>query len=112
MDSPEGLRRGPRWQVHSLRRSTGMGDGGILLRRSRRRVARAVFSRLFIDLGGAANNVVFLAGTGRSGTTWVSHFINYRNEYRYIFEPFPSPKANICTAFRYRQYLRPENDDP
>jgi hypothetical protein len=55
---------------------------------------------------------VFLAGTGRSGTTWVSHFINYRNEYRYIFEPFPSPKANICTAFRYRQYLRPENDDP
>lgn len=91
---------------------TGMGDNGILLARVRRRVAREVFSRFFVDAGGGPNNVVFLAGTGRGGTTWVSHLINYRNEYRYIFEPFPSPKANVCNAFKHRQYLRAENNHP
>jgi len=53
-----------------------------------------------------------LAGTGRGGTTWVSHLINYRNDYRYIFEPFPSPKATICEAFKHRHYLQPDNNDP
>jgi hypothetical protein len=89
-----------------------MGDNGILLTRVRRRVARAILSRLFVDAGKTLNKVVFLAGTGRGGTTWVSHLLNYRNEYRYIFEPFPSPKARICDAFKHRHYLRPENNDP
>jgi len=52
---------------------------------------------------------VFLAGTGRSGTTRLSNKINYNNEYRYIFEPFHPYKVNICRKFRYRQYLRPDN---
>ncbi len=26
-------------------------------------------------------------GSGRSGTTWISHLLNYENKYRYIFEP-------------------------
>ena len=89
-----------------------MGNNEILLTRIRRRAARAIFSRLLVDVRGTLGKVVFLAGTGRGGTTWVSHLINHRNEYRYIFEPFPSPKATICEAFKRRHYLRPDNNDP
>jgi len=33
-------------------------------------------------------NTIWLIGAGRSGTTWVSSLINYRNSYRELFEPF------------------------
>lgn len=52
---------------------------------------------------------IFLAGSGRSGTTWISNIINYNNEYRYLFEPFHSKRVSLCKNFNYRQYLRPEN---
>lgn len=54
---------------------------------------------------------VLLAGDGRSGTTWVSSIINYKNNFRCIFEPFWSRKTPICYKFRLLQYLRPENKD-
>lgn len=62
-----------------------------------------------MDLGGGPQDSIFLAGSGRSGTTWLSEIINHRNEYRYIFEPFYPDKVNICKNFRRKQYLRPEN---
>lgn len=52
---------------------------------------------------------IFLAGSGRSGTTWISNIINYNNEYRYLFEPFHSRRVRLCKGFNYRQYLRPKN---
>jgi hypothetical protein len=71
-------------------------------------MARAPFSRLFgalhVDLDRDHRNSVFLAGSGRSGTTWVSGIINHRNGYRLIFEPF---HPGICKNFRRKQYLRP-----
>lgn len=70
---------------------------------------RKINSRIFIDYNKNYKTSIFLAGTGRSGTTWVSNIVNYKNEYRYIFEPFHSYKLNICKEFEYRQYLRPEN---
>jgi hypothetical protein len=54
-------------------------------------------------------NTIFLAGSGRSGTTWVSDVINYRDEYRYVFEPFHPGKVKTCKGFRRKQYLRPED---
>jgi hypothetical protein len=73
-------------------------------------VTRAPFSRLFgalhLDLNRDHRNSVFLAGSGRSGTTWVSEIINHRNEYRLIFEPF---HPGICKIFRRKQYLRPDD---
>lgn len=54
---------------------------------------------------------VFLAGTGRSGTTWVANIINYANAYRLMFEPFHSEKVGQVRHFRYRQYIRPENQE-
>jgi Sulfotransferase family len=63
----------------------------------------------YVDLGRDHRDSVFLAGSGRGGTTWVSDIINYRGEYRYVFEPFHPGKVDICRNFRSKQYLRPDD---
>jgi hypothetical protein len=63
---------------------------------------------LHADLGrGDHRSSVFLAGSGRSGTTWISGVINHRNAYRFVFEPFHPGKVRILRHFRRKQYLRP-----
>ncbi len=62
-----------------------------------------------LDLDHDHKNSIFLAGSGRSGTTWVSDIINYKDEYRYVFEPFRPDKVEICKDFKRKQYLRPED---
>ena len=62
-----------------------------------------------VDLVRDHRNAVFLAGSGRSGTTWVSEMINYRNGYRFVFEPFHPGKVRVCKNFRRKQYLRPDD---
>ncbi len=66
--------------------------------------------RLFIDLGNY-RQTIFLAGTGRSGSTWVADLINYNNSYRMMFEPFYPEKIKLLKEWNARQYLRPENDE-
>lgn len=66
-----------------------------------------VLGTLHVDLGGDHRSSVFLAGSGRSGTTWVSEIINHRNGFRLIFEPFNPDRVGICKNFRRKQYLRP-----
>jgi len=70
-----------------------------------------LFSKFYINLDSDYRNTIFLAGSGRSGTTWLSNIINYKNEYRYLFEPFHSKKVPLCSHFYYKQYLRPDNDE-
>jgi Sulfotransferase family len=64
---------------------------------------------LYVDLGRDHRASVFLAGSGRAGTTWVSEIINYRGEYRYVFEPFHPGKVDVFKNFRSKQYLRPDD---
>ncbi len=64
---------------------------------------------LYVDLGRDHRDSVFLAGSGRGGTTWVSEIINYGGEYRYVFEPFHPGKVEACKNFRSKQYLRPDD---
>jgi hypothetical protein len=75
------------------------------------KIRRKICSRLLIDHNHNYKSSIFLAGNARSGTTWISDIINFRNEYRYIFEPFHPYKVDICKEFQYRQYLRPGNQD-
>ncbi|MCA1687539.1 MAG: sulfotransferase [Actinobacteria bacterium] len=89
-----------------MRKTTPSGTGS--------RIGGAPFSRLFgtlhVDAGnGDHRNSVFLAGSGRSGTTWVSEIINHRNAYRLVFEPFHPGKVGMCESFRRKQYLRPDD---
>jgi hypothetical protein len=77
-------------------------------------VSRAPLSRLLgglcVDLGrGNHTNSVFLAGSGRSGTTWLSEVINYGGGYRYVFEPFNPVRVGTFEHFRSKQYLRPDD---
>ena len=74
-----------------------------------RRLRARLLSGLYVDLNRDYRNSIFLAGSGRSGTTWVSDIINYNNEYRYVFEPFHPEKVKICEVFEHKQYLRPED---
>jgi hypothetical protein len=73
----------------------------------------ASFSRLFgvlhVDLDRDHRSSIFLAGSGRSGTTWVSGIINHRNGFRLVFEPFHPERVAICKNFRRKQYLRPDD---
>lgn len=77
---------------------------------SLRRVRERLLGSMYLDLARDPRRTIFLAGSGRSGTTWLSEIINYRNEYRYIFEPFYKDKVDICKNFRRKQYLRPNDD--
>ncbi len=43
--------------------------------------------RYYVDFSSDYRDSLVLAGTGRSGTTWISEVINYRNEYRLMDEP-------------------------
>ena len=67
-------------------------------------------SKFYIDLGDWRRTVV-LAGTGRSGTTWVGDLLNSHNTYRVMFEPFHSRKIPLLHDWSYRQYLRPDDTD-
>lgn len=52
-------------------------------------------------------NTILVAGSGRSGTTWLSELINYNNDYRFIFEPYHRDNVKETHFFRERQYLNP-----
>ena len=66
---------------------------------------------VFIDLNRDVRRSVFLAGDGRSGTTWLSEIINCDHHYRYMFEPFHPTFVPLVKHFRFFQYLRPDNRD-
>lgn len=73
-------------------------------------IARRVLSRVYVD-GGNYRNTTFLAGTGRSGTTWVEDIINFRQDHRILFEPFHSKEVPQLAHWNYRQYLRPTESE-
>jgi hypothetical protein len=67
--------------------------------------------RVHVDLNPDLHATTFVAGTGRSGTAWAANIANYDNSARYMFEPFNPYKVQVCAGFRYRQYLRPDNEE-
>ena len=71
---------------------------------------RNIQVRYFIDHDPDHRKAVFVAGMGRSGTTWLAELINYRNEYRFVFEPFDPLRVALASGFLDHQYLR-ESDD-
>jgi hypothetical protein len=86
--------------------------GGYGVRHGGLSAAGASLRRLLggIDLAaGDHTKTVFLAGSGRSGTTWLSGLLNHDSLYREVFEPFHSGKVAGFRPFRSKQYLRPED---
>lgn len=81
--------------------------------RAVRRVARRNFYRTFYrDWNGDPSRSIMVAGTGRSGTTWLGELIVSQLACRMMFEPFHPGKVSQYRQFNYFQYLRPEQDCP
>lgn len=74
------------------------------------KAARKVRVRLYFDRHDFRETVL-LAGSGRSGTTWLMELLNFDDHYRSIFEPL-HPLLMAERGFRPIQYLRPDNLDP
>lgn len=64
------------------------------------------------DMGHDPKRSVILAGTGRSGSTWVGDLINHDNHYRVIFEPLASRRVPSVRHFKWGQRLAPDCSDP
>lgn len=73
---------------------------------------RNIQVKYFIDHNTDHRNAVFVAGLPRSGTTWLGELINFRNESRYLFEPFDPSRVALAVNFGNHTYLRPTDDDP
>lgn len=69
-----------------------------------------IFRSIFFDLNTDVNKSNLICGSGRSGTTWLGELINYKNEYRTIFEPFHKNRVRAWEAFGHRFYF-PVNDE-
>lgn len=78
----------------------------------RRGSVELLAGNLYLDAGGDHRDAVFLAGSGRSGTTWLSTMIGAANHSRFIFEPFDPRRVPICGGFLRKQYLRPDDSRP
>jgi len=74
-------------------------------------IKRQIFSRYYINITYNINNTILISGTARSGTTFISELVNYKNEYRLIFEPFDPQRVKICKDFEIKQYIRPNCKD-
>ena len=73
---------------------------------------RAIFSRLYVERNYDLNNTIIVAGTGRSGTTWLARILTKYLHYRIIFEPFYPSKVTEFNEFRYKMYMRPDVNNP
>lgn len=75
------------------------------------RLRRRVAATHPLDFNRTFDSLVFVAGTGRSGTTWLVDLLNADRRYRVIFEPFRA-KWGVVGERRLPRYIRPLNDDP
>ena len=72
-----------------------------------RRLRRKICRTRFRDEDSDTRNSILVAGTGRSGTTWLAGIIASQLRCRMMFEPFNSSKVAAYRSFHYYQYMRP-----
>jgi hypothetical protein len=71
-----------------------------------------VVRRLYRDDDPALDRAVLIAGSGRSGTTWLADLLQTELHARILFEPFHSRLVDEFRRYRYFQYLRPDDPEP
>ncbi len=80
--------------------------------RWRKHVIHPICRRLYRDRERDAHRSIFVAGTGRSGTTWLADIIASQLTGRVLFEPFHSRYVQAYRRFNYFQYLRSDAVNP
>lgn len=81
------------------------------LNRMRKRLVCRMSARLYRDQHHDTARSILIAGTGRSGTTWLADIIASQLPARIMFEPFRSDKVEAFRQFHYFQYMRPSDQD-
>jgi hypothetical protein len=76
------------------------------------RLRRIVYSRLHMATNQDTRRSIFIAGAGRSGTTWLAEMIDAQVPCRLMFEPFFFNKVLPGNKYHLFQYIRPEQEDP
>jgi hypothetical protein len=66
-------------------------------------------SRHIVSLGRADPDIIFVAGTGRSGTTWLAELLIRSSRRRLVFEPFRNDRVPEWSHAASRQYIRPDD---
>jgi hypothetical protein len=66
------------------------------------------FQKLYFTQVNSYEDVIWLIGPGRSGTTWVASLINHDHSYREMFEPIHPILVKEMGFLDLNQYVRPE----
>lgn len=90
-------------QRRSLSPAARLRSVSVAARRERKRWS-------YVDLDPSLTATVLLAGSGRSGTTWLEEVIDRHHDHRVIFEPFRASEVPQLAGMPHGLYLRP--DDP
>ena len=77
-----------------------------------RRAIQEIASRFYINPNPSLKKSIFLAGTARSGTTWLGDLIAANLSCRILFEPFNPNLVPEYRGFHYFQYLQPDVEHP
>jgi hypothetical protein len=75
------------------------------------RAKRLLAATCPLDFNRTFGSLLFVAGTGRSGTTWLGDLLNADGRRRVIFEPF-MPGSRALGGNEVPRYLRPTDRDP
>ncbi len=70
------------------------------------RVHNKLSREYYLDLGGGPEATILVAATPRSGSTWMEELINYRNDFRVIFEPFHAQEIEELKDRSMRIYMK------
>lgn len=76
-----------------------------------RRIWRKICSLLYYDRYPSLQRTILVAGTARSGTTWLGEIVASQTSGRIVFEPFNTNLIKDYGSFNYHQYMRPEEND-
>jgi hypothetical protein len=77
-----------------------------------RRAIQEFASRFYINPEADSRKSILIAGTARSGTTWLGDLLASQIPSRILFEPFNPDLVPEYRDFHYFQYLRPETENP
>lgn len=76
-----------------------------------RRAVQEIGSRFYINPDSDFRKSILVAGTARSGTTWLGDLIASQIRCRILFEPFNPNLVPEYRGFRYFQYMRPGTEN-
>jgi hypothetical protein len=90
----------------------GLKETSFWSRKFYRRAIQLFGSHFYVNPDPDLRRTLLVAGTARSGTTWLAELIASQIPSRILFEPFNPELVPDYRRFHYFQYMRPGTEDP